>query len=158
MKSKIFTAILVKDLEPGGWTKIDIPFDVQTVFGSKGFVQVKGTIDNVPFDNIKIMPVGNGQHQMAISEKLRKAISKGNGDAVSIRMEIDNEELVYAEPADFILALHQVPLAEIFYTELSAASKKWYIMHILEAKQENTRKTRITKAIARLKEGRKFHD
>lgn len=158
VEKQMFAAMLIKDPERGGWTKIDIPFDVEKVFASKGYIQVKGSIDNIPFSGIKLMPAGNGRYWMAVSEKLRKAISKGNGDNVSVVMEPDTEVTGYTEPPDFLEALDTDGKANAFYKSLTPASKKWFIMHIEQAKQPATRKTRIEKAISRLKEGKKFHD
>jgi hypothetical protein len=158
MKPQKFKAILLKTREVGGWITIDIPFDVEKVFGKKGFIQVKGSIDNEPFSKLKILPIGNGRYHMAVSARIRKAINKFPGEMVSVIMETDAGEIVYTEPPDFLEALNSDPEAKKFYQTLRPASKKWFIQNINEAKQELTRINRIKKALERLKAGKKFHD
>lgn len=158
MKPQKFKTILVRDQEPGGWTKLDLPFDVEKSFGGKGYIPVKGWLDHVSFQGIKIMPVGNGRYQMAVSEKLRRAIGKGHHDTVAVIMEPDLETTTWSEPPDFMEALSSNLNAMAFYQTLTPAAKKWFIVHIGEARQEATRKRRIEKALERLAAGKKFHD
>lgn len=152
-----FYAVLKKDA-PGSWTLIEIPFDVEQVFKAKGYIQVKGTIEDIHYSGIRLMPTGNGRYWMPVNEQLRKKMKRDIGDTVSVTMEADNTVIEYTEPDDFITALETNKTAKTFYESLTKAQKKWYILNITEAKQEATKKTRIEKAIERLATGKKFHD
>ena len=44
-----FEAVLVKPEGVGTWTFLGIPIEVSAMFGSKGQVKVKGTINGYPF-------------------------------------------------------------------------------------------------------------
>lgn len=160
MQPRSFEAELIRDDQPGAWTYIRIPFSVEEAFGKRDYPMVKGTIDGKPFSGIKLMNApGKGQHFMPVNDKLRKAIGKSAGQSVSLQMELDTAEApALQDPEDFRLALEQHPKAKAFYDGLTPASKKWFILNITEAKQEQTRRSRIEKAIQRLDQGKKFHD
>lgn len=156
MSKQKFKVKLIKDDEIGGWTKFDIPFDVEKTFGQKGYVKVKGTIDNHPFNNIKLMPVGDGTYCMAVKEELRKAIGKGNDDTVSIVMELDQNELTI--PTDLSKALDKNKKAKDFFNSLTESNKNYYVNWVTTAKKEETRQSRVEKTIEKLAAGLKFTD
>jgi hypothetical protein len=156
MTQQKFKVKLVKDAEVGGWTKFDIPFNVEKEFGQKGYVKVKGTIDKQPFNNIKLMPIGDGTYCMAVKEELRKTIDKGNGEVVTIVMELDKDEL--SIPDDLSLALSNNKKAQEFFNSLSESNKNYYVNWVTTAKKDETRQSRIEKTIKRLFAGLKFGD
>lgn len=156
MSLQKFTAKLVKDAEQGGWTKIDIPFDVENVFSQSGYVKVKGTIDKHAYNGIKLMPIGDGSYCMAIKETIRKAIGKGNGDTVQMTMEPDMEELII--PTGLLEGLDSNPKAKAFFKSLTESNKNYFVEWINSGKREETRNDRIVKSIEKLQAGRKFHE
>jgi len=158
MDTQSFVAKLTKGHGEGSWIRIDIPLDVIKAFGAKGYIQVKGKIDDYVFDKIKIIPGSEGKHWLPINERIRKAINKGIGEDVVAELELDLEEVVYEMPEDFSIELEKHPKAETFFNSLTKSYQKWFILSITEAKQADTRKKRIEKAIEKLSNGKKFHD
>lgn len=156
MSTKKFNSKLIKDDEIGGQTKFDIPFDVGKSFGQNGFVKVKGTLDEHPFSNIKLMPVGDGTYCMAVKEELRKKIGKGHGDTVTVVMKVDNDELVI--PDDLSKALDSNKKAMDFFKSLTESNKNYYVNWIVSARKEETRQSRVEKSIEKLAAGLKFTD
>ena len=83
--SREFDAQLQKGENRGAWTCV-VMDDVAEVFGTRGLVKIRGTIDGEPFDGA-LMAQGDGTHRLPVKAKLRKAIGKEAGDTVHIRID-----------------------------------------------------------------------
>jgi Domain of unknown function (DUF1905) len=80
-----FDAELQKGDNPGAWTCV-VMDGVARLFGTRGLVKARGTIDGEPFDGA-LMAQGDGTHRLPVKAGLRKAIAKEAGDCVHVRIE-----------------------------------------------------------------------
>ena len=80
-----FDARLRKGDNPGAWTCV-VMDDAAELFGTRGLVKIRGAIDGEPFDGA-LMAQGDGTHRLPVKAKLRKAIGKGAGDTVHVRID-----------------------------------------------------------------------
>jgi uncharacterized protein YdeI (YjbR/CyaY-like superfamily) len=84
----------------------------------------------------------------------RQAGGVVTGDEVEVEVEFDPEPRVVAEPADLARALDADPLARAAYNRLPYGLKLQHVRAIESAKKPETRRRRIEKTIAALRDPR----
>ncbi len=97
--------------------------------------------------------VMRGRHLLGLSNANRQAAGVVTGDEVDVDVELDVEPRVVVEPADFARALDADPVARAAYGRLPYGQKLQHVRAIEGAKKPETRKRRIEKAVATLREG-----
>ncbi|MFC3750271.1 YdeI/OmpD-associated family protein [Paenibacillus sp. GCM10012306] len=147
-----FTARLIRPEATGSWTYFNVPLAVEEIFGTKSRVQVKGTINRVPYRGT-LMPHGDGRHFMVVNKELRTLAKAGPGDTVSVKMEEDSASREVLLPDDFVAALSTNEQARDYYDSLAYSYQKEYVAWIEGAKRPETRAARIEKSVGKLAEG-----
>jgi hypothetical protein len=153
MPAKRFRVLLQK-AEQSEATGIQIPFDVQKVYGTRARVPVRGTINGFPYRS-SISPMGGGCHFMPVNKSLREGAKVKAGDTISVVMERDDEPRVITPPKDLARALKADKDAKANWEKLSYTHQKEYANAIKEAKRPETRARRLEKAITELASGKK---
>jgi hypothetical protein len=82
---KEFDAQLQKADNPGAWTCVVLD-DVSDLFGTRGLVKVRGSIDGEAFTGA-LMAQGDGTHRLPVKAALRRTIGKEAGDSVHVRID-----------------------------------------------------------------------
>ena len=148
---KTFTAVIQN--AGGGGAFVEVPFDVETAFGSKR-PKVKAMIEGVPYRGI-LTRMGTECHLLIILKDIREQIGKTFGDEIKITVEQDTEPRVIEIPKDLMKELKKDKDAKAFYDKLSYTHRREYVNWINEAKREETRQRRIVKTIQLLKQGKR---
>ena len=148
---KTFTAVIQN--AGGGGAFVEVPFDVETAFGSKR-PKVKAMIEGVPYRGI-LTRMGTECHLLIILKDIREQIGKTFGDEIKITVEPDTEPRVIEIPKDLMKELKKDKDAKAFYDKLSYTHQREYVNWINEAKREETRQRRIVKTIQLLKQGKR---
>ena len=150
-KKQTFTATILN--AGGGGAYVEVPFDVESAFGSKK-PKVKATFDGVPYRGM-LARMGTEHHVLIILKEIREKIGKTFGDEVKITVELDTEQRVIEIPSELKKVFKAEKEAKTFFDKLSYTHQREYVMWINEAKREETRQSRILKAVEMLKQGKK---
>ena len=148
-----FQAVIQKLPDKDG-AYIEIPFDVEKVFGGKR-VKVKATFDGVAYRG-SIVRMGLPCYIIGITKDIRKQIGKNAGDKVLVHIEKDEEDRILELPEDFKVILKSNSEALKFYESLSYSAKRKYCQWIEAAKKAETREKRIHEAVDKLEKNIKL--
>lgn len=148
MADKVTFRAVIEDAGGGG-AFVQIPFDVEQVFGRKR-VPIRATIDGEPYRGT-LVRMGTPCHVLIILKDIRARIGKEPGDEVEVSVEEDTTPRVVEVPADLKQAFEDEPEAKAAFEKLAYTHKKEYVTAILEAKRAETRERRIVTTLARLK-------
>jgi hypothetical protein len=145
-----FKTIILKFQKQGektGWTYIEVPAELaqQLKPGNKKTFRVKGKLDNYSFQQVALLPMGNGTFIMALNATMRKNIGKKQGHSVVVQMEHDQRPL--QPSADFIACLADDAAAAEFFKSLAKSHQDYFTKWIESAKTDQTKAGRIAHSI-----------
>ena len=144
----------IKKIEGKDGAYIEIPFDVEEVYGAKR-VKVKATFDGVEYRG-SIVKMGLPCYIIGITKEIRKKIEKEPGDIIEVTIEKDEEDRVVEIPTDFKERIELDNNIKEFWNTLSFSIQKKYVTWITSSKKEETRNKRIDTAIEKLKNKEKI--
>ena len=138
---------------PAGKTAagIEVPAKVVAALGSSKRPPVRATINGYTYRST--VAVMGGKFMLGVSNEVRQSAGVAAGDTVDIDLELDTETREVELPADFAAALAKDARAKKFFDSLSY-SKKLRLVIPIDIKNVETRKERIAKTVAELREGR----
>ena len=128
---------------------LEIPFDVKAEWG-RGRAPVSATINGHTFTST--VAVYGGRYLLGLNRDVREAAGVGPGDRVVVDLELDTTERTVEPPPELEAALAQDRALWEFFNSLSYTHRKEYVRWIEEAKKEETRRARVEKAVAMLRE------
>ncbi len=155
MAKKTFQAKLERPPGAGTWTYVNVPFNVQAEFKTKGQVKVKGNVNGVSFRG-SLMPHGNGKHFLVVNRSIREQAGVRTGDTVKAVIERDTKARTVSMPNDFKRALARSTKAKAGFDKLAYSHKKAYVEWIETAKKEETRAKRIKESLTRIAAGERL--
>lgn len=137
----------------GGGAFVEVPFDVETAFGSKR-PRVQALIEGVPYRGT-LTRMGTECHILGIRKEIREQAGKTFGDQVNITVELDTEVREIEIPEALEKELKKDPEAKALFDKLSYTHQKEYVSWIAEAKKDETRVRRVAQTIEMMKQGKK---
>ena len=147
-----FEAILEKHPELDA-TYISVPFSVPEIYGTKGQVKVKATINNVEFRGL-LAAMGTGSHVLGIRKELRNKMGITFGDVVTVKLERDLEPRTVTIPEDLDELLNQEPDLKKRFLKMAYTHQNEYVQHLEDAKKPETRQRRLEKIMRELQNER----
>jgi hypothetical protein len=133
-------------------TGVEVPPDIVERLGKGKRPPVKVTIKGHTYRST-VAPMG-GVYMIGVSAENREAAGVSAGDVLDIDVELDTEPREVVVPADFAKALKTDKDAKRFFETLSYSNKNRFVLSIEGAKTPDTRRRRIDKSVASLREGR----
>lgn len=134
-------------------TGVEVPVEVVERLGSGKRPPVKVTINEHTYRST-VATMG-GKFMIGISAENREKANVAAGDMIEVELELDTQPREVAVPADFKEALKKNAAAEKCFDGLSYSHKLQHVLAIEQAKTEETRQRRISKAVSMLEEGKK---
>ena len=129
---------------------LEVPQEVIEALGAGKRPTVTITINGHSWrSRIAVM---RGRYLIGFSNANRHAAGVVTGDETEVDVEFDSEPRVVAEPADLARALDSDPLVRATYNRLPYGLKLQHVRAIESAQKPETRRRRIDKAIAMLRD------
>lgn len=126
----------------GGWTYALIPEVKPDPHAWFGWVNVKGTIDDIDLPRCKLMPKGDGQLFLPVNATMRKKLKKQAGDSVQIVLFSADEPPVLPQEISDCFDFEPPENYQAFQ-QLSADEQHALLKPILAAKQPETKAKKI---------------
>lgn len=133
-------------------TGIRVPPDVVEGLGKGRRPPVRVTIRGHTYRST-VAPLG-GAYMIGVSAENRAAAGVAAGDEVEVELELDTAPREVEVPPDFAAALDADAAARRTFEALSYSNRSWHVLSINGAKSPETRRRRIEKSVAALREGR----
>jgi hypothetical protein len=137
-----YKTVLIKGTQNGVFA--EFPFDGVKEFGTRKPVPVKVLIEGKMVE-MSLLPCGNGKHWLHIKKELRTAIGKDEGDTVNISLEKNNSQKTIEIPEYLQWLLENDMGMMKKFLKLPYSAKKFWIWHIEEPKNEDTKVERINR-------------
>jgi hypothetical protein len=130
-------------------TGIRVPEKVVLGLGAGKRVPVKVTFNGYSY-RTTVAPMC-GEYFIPVAAAIREASGASAGEVLSVEIELDNEPRTVEVPDVLARELKKDKKAAAAYEKLSYSNKKEMARSITEAKAEDTRARRLTKALESLR-------
>jgi hypothetical protein len=133
----------------GGWTYAKIPVCFEKSSRPFGWQIVSGTIDDLSFEYVKLMPIGNETLFLAVKAAWRKALKKEAGDVVHIYLKVHEPSLDLPQEVHACFELE--PGSKEQFDKLPEMERLFLLDQIRGAKSETERETRLVELMNRFR-------
>lgn len=147
-----FSGTLEKAEGRFGWTFVEFPHDVQELFGKRGAVRVRGTVNGVPMDRA-LMPTKSGYHVIVFGDELRRKAKVKQGDRVTIEVWLDPEPNKVDLPEELEETLAFLPEFKRGWDALLPGRQRNICIWIRQARTTGTRAKRVAELLRRFETG-----
>lgn len=149
--AKSFEAVLERDGTRLNWVIVRIPLDVHKLWGTRGTLRIKGTVNGFAFRSA-LFPTGKGSHIMIVNKRMQAGGGLRVGALAQIRLEPDVDERIVSTPPELKRALAEHKPLLRWYERLSYSTRKWIGEWISDVKSPEARARRSEQIAVRLME------
>ncbi len=147
-----FAAVLEKMEGRFGWTYVEFPHDVQKLYGKKGSVRVKGSVNGVPMDRA-LMPTKRGVHFIVFGVDLRRKARIKVGDKVKIEVWLNPDPKKVELPDELRETLDFFPDLKQGWKRIKPGMQRSICIWINQGKTVPTRSKRVAELLKRFETG-----
>ena len=147
-----FKGVLTPTPRGGGGTLVPIPNAIASKLGLKGMPKIQAVIAGTPYRG-SLMPMGDGTYCLGVLKSIQEAAGVGQGDTVTIDLELDTTPRTVELPADLARAIAHDKKAMAAWDALSFTNRKEMARSLEEAKKPETRERRLAQALEKLRSG-----
>jgi hypothetical protein len=133
-------------------TGLEVPPEIVEALGKGKRPPVKVTINGHTYRTT--VAVMAGAFMIGVSAENRAAAGVQGGDEIDVDLELDTAPRELTVPDDLSAALDADPAARETFDKLSFSNRQWHVLNIEGTKNPETRRRRVDKSIAALREGR----
>ena len=149
----VFTAPMEKMSGQFAWSYLEFPHDVEQLFGRRGNVRVKGTINGVPVDRA-LMPTKSGYHIIILGGDIRRAAKlKKVGDLAQVEVWLNTEPTQLDLPEELAETLDFLPEMKVAWDQLNPGMRRSMCYWVGSAKTVATRAKRVAELLRRFETG-----
>jgi uncharacterized protein YdeI (YjbR/CyaY-like superfamily) len=135
---KSFKVTLEKIPSRLGWTVIQIPFDVEKVWGTHSKLRVKGDINGFEFRS-SVFPTREGHHCLLMNKTLRTGANISVGDTARFTIEPDTAKREAIVPPELARILKEDRAFRKWFEALSFSMRMWIGHWITMVKKPESR-------------------
>ena len=147
-----FETILQSE-EEGAAFFLEVPPKVVAALGTRKRPPVQVSLNGYEYRTT--VAVYDGRYYLPVRREVREAAGLAPGKVVAVSLALDEARRQVELPEDLRLALAADPEAQAIFERLSYSHRKEYVDWVAEAKRNETRRRRLDRAVAMLKEGKK---
>jgi uncharacterized protein YdeI (YjbR/CyaY-like superfamily) len=133
------------------WTIIRLPFDAAKVFGARGQIKVKGTINGFAF-RTALFPTGDGGHILLVNKRMQKGGRVAVGGSARFEIGLDSEKRVLGIPGKLERILAQDRAFRRWYDQLNSSTRNEIAKWVNEPASAEARDRRSEQIAERLLE------
>ncbi len=148
LKPRAFKATLQYLAGKLAWTGVLIPFDAARLWGKRGNIRVRGTINGFPFAG-NLFPSGRGEHFLLVRKNMQQGGRARVGDVAAFRLEPDLAKRPLVMPPELARALAprvsgqaQSKAVRRFYDSLSESIRRWCCNEVAKIRSSQARRRR----------------
>ncbi len=150
-QARRFDAALERMRSRLNWVIIRVPFDAAKIFGVRGQIKVKGTINGFPFRSW-LFPTGEGDHILLVKKGMQKGARVSAGSVAGFEIDLDTEERVATIPERLKRILAEGRSFRRWYDQLNHSTRYEIAKWVNEPKSAEARGRRSEQIAERLME------
>lgn len=147
-----FEALVEKMTGRFAWTYAEFPHDVEKMFGRRGTVRIKGTVNGMPMDRA-LMPTKSGVHFIVLGQDLRRMARVKVGEMARFEVWQNTRPDELLLPAELQETLDFFPDFKAGWDRMKPGMKRSMLIWINGGKTMPTRAKRVSELLWRFETG-----